>query len=117
MFDDDEKEEIIGGISFGWIIAGFALVLTFVTFTLLGGFSRIVGREFQKFDEETRAQVMEQSRSYNEGMAQNIDALCLEWDTSGNTAIAQSIRHRSSGYKGVLPPHVQQCVDAARKVK
>lgn len=117
MFNEDEKEEIVKGISFGWTIFAIIAVLALITFTLLGGFGRIIGREFQKFDEETRTQVMEESRTYNEGMAQNLDKLCLEWGRGGNVAVARSIRHRSSGYKGVLPPHVQQCVDAARKAQ
>lgn len=101
---------------------GFSLlvilgIIFLVGSVLVGGFYMVVGREFGKYAEETRTQIMEESRTYNEGMAQNLDKLCLEWDREGSKAIAQSIRHRSSGYKGELPPHVQQCVDAARKVK
>lgn len=107
---EDETKEIL---SVGFLtIAG-----VLGTLLLLGILFRTVGREFQKYDEETRAQVVEQSRAYNEGMAKNLDKLCVEWELTNNAAVAQSIRHRASGYKGELPPHIQNCLDAARKVK
>lgn len=109
----DDEPEISDLILWG----GLALVLILTVFTLLGGWGAVMGRVFGEYNEETRRIVQEESRAYQEGMAQNLDKLCLEWDRTGNPAIAQSIRHRSSGYKGELPQYVQECVDLARKVK
>lgn len=106
--DDDEISLYVwGGIA--------ALLIALTVFTLIGGWSLIVGREFSKFGEETRRQVQEESRAYQEGTAQNLDKLCLEWERTGNAAVAQSIRHRSAGFKGELPDYIQQCVNLARK--
>ena len=111
--DDKDEFPIGGAIAIG--LVGLIFLLSLLYFT--GGLNRIVGREFSKFDEETRRQVQEESRAYQEGMAQNLDRLCLEWDRTGNAAIAQSIRHRTASYNGELPQHVQACVDLARNVK
>ena len=94
-------------------ILALIAIVALITFT--GWLVAIVGREFAQFDEETRRLTQEESRAYQEGMAQNLDKLCLEWETTGNDAIARAIRHRVSAYKGELPAHVQQCVDRARK--
>lgn len=109
----EEEAKLIGGAAF-WLLAAFIAFV--VITTLFGGWSMIFGREAGKYKEETRRQIVEESRAYQEGMAQNLDRLCLEWDATGSAAIAQSIRHRSAGFKGELPEHIQQCVDAARKV-
>lgn len=106
---DDDNIKIAYGLT--------AIFLIIIIATLLAAYGSFTGRIFGKYREETRTQIVEQSRAYQEGMAQNLDKLCLEWERDGHKAIAQSIRHRSSGYKGELPPHVQQCVNAARKVK
>ena len=111
---NDKNELTIGGV-LTLAFAGLMLLVTVIY--LLNGLDRIVGREFAKFDEETRRQVQEESRAYQEGMAQNLNKLCLEWERSGNTAIARAIRHRSAGYSGELPDHVQQCVNQARNQK
>lgn len=76
-----------------------------------------LGRALGIFGEETRRIVQEESRAYQEGMARNIDELCLEWDESGRAPddpVRYTIRHRVSGYKGELPSHVQSCVNEAR---
>lgn len=101
-----------------WILGGIAaLVAVLVVVTLFVGWGAIFGREVGKFNEESRRQIQEESRAYQGGMAQNLDKLCLEWERTGNTAVARSIRHRSADFKGELPQHVQECVDLARKVK
>lgn len=95
-------------ISIGGLVVFLALV------TLLGGYGAFMNRTFGVYGEETRRIIQEESRAYNEGMANNLDDLCREWQVSGNDAIAASIRQRSAGYKGELPEHVQECVDSAR---
>lgn len=107
-----DEEDGFGLIVWGGIAA---LLVGLAVFTLIGGWSMIVGREFSKYGEETRRQVQEGSRAYQEGMAQNLDKLCLEWERTGNSAVAQSIRHRAAGYNGELPDYIQQCVNLARK--
>lgn len=108
MLTSEEKEGISG------------LLLAFIIFLVLASaaimYFAVFGRQVGKYNEETRRQIYEESRAYNEGMAQNLDKLCLEWETSGNAAVAQSIRHRVSGFNGELPDHIQQCVNLARKV-
>lgn len=104
---------------FGKVITAFvtALISILVIVTLLGGFGRILGREFSKYDEETRRQVVNESKTFQDGTAQNIDRLCLEWERTGNDSVARSIRHRTSGYTGELPDYVQDCVNKARNLK
>lgn len=108
----DEEDTGFGLVFWGTIVAVIGVLALIY---LIVGTNLIVGREFSKFAEETRRQVFEESRSYQEGMAQDLDRLCLEWQTTDNAAIATSIRHRSSGFKGELPTHIQECVDKARK--
>lgn len=109
---DDYKDNL--GV---WVLGSvLALILAVAVITLLSGWGAIWGRTLGKFNEESRRQIQEESRAYQEGMAQNIDKLCLEWERTGNSAVAQSIRHRTAGYNGKLPEHLQQCVNLARKV-
>lgn len=110
---DDEE------LGIGWIVGGAfaALALLLALIGLLGGYGAVMGRVFGQYNEETRRLVQEESRAYQEGAAQNLDKLCLEWERTGNSAVAQSIRHRAAGYNGELPDHVQQCVNLARNVK
>jgi len=109
----DDKDEWIK-LFWGGVI-GLILFIAIISLTV--GWSAIFGRELGKFNEETRRQIQEESRAYQTGTAQNLDKLCLEWDRTGNPAIAQSIRHRSADFKSELPQHIQECVDLARKVK
>lgn len=112
MFDNNDDDPGPGSYILGLCIL-ILLVLCILWF--FGGLNMVVGREFAKYGEETRRQVFETSRTYQEGMAQNIDNLCLEYDRTGNVAILSSIRQRTAGYNGEFPDHLKDCVAKARK--
>jgi hypothetical protein len=103
----------------GKVIAAFigALVVGLLFITFVIGWGVLIGREAGIYNEESRRIIQNESRAFQEGMAQNLDKLCLEYDMSGNVAIAAAIRHRVAGYNGTLPEHVQDCVDNVRNVK
>lgn len=107
----NDEDEISAWVWCG--IVAFAMAIVVISLTI--GWGAIFGREVGKFREESRRQIQEESRAYQEGMAQNLDKLCLEWERTGNPAVAQSIRHRVAGYNGQLPDYIQKCVDLARK--
>lgn len=98
-------------------IRSVSVITTVAIIILLSGGNAIWNRTLGKFNEESRRQIQEESRAYQEGMAQNLDRLCLEWERTGNVAIARSIRHRAAGYSGDLPDHVRACLTLARNVK
>lgn len=90
------------------VVAFLALVLG------IGWFGLVTNRPMAKYAEETRRQVFTESQTYQEGMAQNLDTLCREWDKTKSPGVADSIRQRSSGYSGPLPSHIQFCIDNVR---
>lgn len=102
--DIDPKHILIG------IVVLIATVL--FVFTILGGFGRIIGREFQKFDAETNAQVYDSSRQFQQGTNRDIARYCREWRSApdgGKQAVADLITSTLETYQGPLTPSNQKC--------
>jgi hypothetical protein len=102
------------------LYAFIALVLVLVLGLGLGWFGMITGRPMAKYQEETRTQVYDQSRSYQQGANRDIARYCqqmrTEPGTSGKKAIAALIRSTMSTYDGPLSPDNQDCVSEAKGI-
>ena len=70
------------------------------------------------YAEETRSQTYESSRTYQHGMAVDLDELCrqrsLTADEGQKAVLADTIRLRSARFTGELPSHVQECLNEVR---
>ena len=75
-------------------------------------------RHFQPYAEETRSQTYDSSRTYQQGMAVDLDDLCRRYHTAKDVDIkaglADTIRLRSARYSGPLPAHVEACLGEVR---
>lgn len=101
------------------ILTGFVgLVLIVALLFLLNGLGLLWGRQAAPYAEETRRQTFEQSATYQQGMALDLDALCRERkttaDAGGKAVLAETIRLRSARFKGELPSHIKECVNEVR---
>ena len=81
-------------------------------------FGLVAGRPMAKYAEETRRQVYDESRSYQQGMAVDLDELCrerkLSADEGQKAVLAETIRLRSARYTGGLPSHIKDCLNEVR---
>ncbi len=101
------------------ILAGLG---AFAGLLLLGAatnwFGLVAGRPMAKYAEETRRQVYEESRAYQQGMAVDLDELCRQrklTDDEGEKAVlAETIRLRSARFTGELPQHIEECLHDVR---
>ncbi len=94
------------------VVAAIALIL--FVFTMLGGFGRVIGREFKKFDAETNAQVYDESRQFQQGINRDLARYCREWKTAdgvAKNAVATLIQDTASTYQGELTPANSKCVE------
>jgi hypothetical protein len=98
-------------------------IIAFVTLSLLGilaltwivqGNDFLLYRTFAPKQEEVRREVFEQTKSYNEGMAQEIRAMQLDYVKANDEqkkAIASIVLHRVAGYDLTkLPPDLRAFV-------
>lgn len=101
-------------LSVKWIAFGVALISVFYFLILplfIGG--KLVGRQSQKFDAETSAQVYDNSRQYQQGTNRDIARYCREWRAAegpAQTAVAELIRSQMDTYQGSLTAANQSCV-------
>ena len=97
------------------IFVGFIIILVIGALSVVG---LVWNRHAAPYAEETRRQTYETSRSYNQGMAVDLDDLCRQWRTNADpvtkAGLADTIRLRSARYTGELPSHVQACVEEVR---
>lgn len=108
MMDDELK---IGAIS----LSGCAVVAIAGTVLLAGG-GLVLNRVFGTYAEETRSQIYTQSKTYNDGMAVDLDDLCrqhrLAPDDATKAVLADTIRLRAARYDSSrLPPHIARCLE------
>lgn len=77
-------------------------------------FGLIVDRPMQRYAEETRREVYDTSRSYNQGSIADFRRYCADWkksDGQSKDADAELIRSTFNTYTGApLPPDVQACI-------
>lgn len=98
-------------------LGGLAIVILLIlaVSTTFGLFGLSWNRFAAPFQEETRAQTYENSRTFNQGMAIDLDNLCRQWrttkDENEKAALAETIRLRVARYEiNKLPSQVAACV-------
>lgn len=97
-------------------------LLALVGFLLLGigtsWFGLVVQRPMAKYSEETRAQVYDTSRQYNQGTNRDVARYCEQMRTAdteaGKSAVAALIRSTVSTFDGVLSDDNKDCVSEAK---
>ena len=111
----DDKDD---NLSFILVAGAFAFIVFILAMTLLGGWAAIFGREVGKYNEESRRQIYEESATYNQGMAVDLDNLCRQWRAAKTAdekaGLADTINLRSASYTGKLPKHVTACLKKVR---
>ena len=103
----------------------FAVLFLGAVIVLMGSMWIVYGNEFflAKFfgpkNEQTRRETFEESKAYNEGMAQELRRMQLEYVKASpdqKQAIASIILHQTAGYDTTkLPPDLQRFVDDVKK--
>lgn len=95
-----------------------ALILGLLGLTAAILWFMFLGRPVAKYTEETRRQVYEESRAYQQGMAVDLDELCrqrkLTQDEGEKAILAETIRLRAARFTGELPAHVEECIHEVR---
>lgn len=99
-------------------IGALMLILGLIALTIIGTWALFFNRPAAKYAEETRRQVYDESRSYRQGMAVDLDELCrqrkLATDEGQKAILADTIRLRSARFTGELPSHVKDCLNEVR---
>jgi hypothetical protein len=113
-YEDVSPNKSMLWLSIKWIAFGVALIVIF-RFLLMPLFvgEKLVGREVQKFDAETSAQVYDNSRQYRQGINRDVARYCREWQAAegpARTAVANLIRSTLDTYEGELTPANADCV-------
>jgi hypothetical protein len=99
-----------------WLIGGVVALLVIVALTtLLGGWAAITGRMFGVYNEETRKQIYDSSRQYQQGTNRDLSRYCYQMRTASSpaakSAVADLIRSTASTYNGSLSPENQSCLN------
>lgn len=97
-----------------WIAFGVALVAV-LRFLILPLFvaDKVIGRQVQKFDAETSAQVYDNSRQFQQGTNRDLARYCREYHAAtgaAKTAIATLIQDTASTYQGALTDANAACI-------
>lgn len=90
-------KKIVAGIGIGLGVVVALLLLGWV----VGGNSFFLYRYFAPRYEQTRRQVFEQSRAFNQGMVQELENMQFEYEKAEpkeQAALRSIILHRASGY-------------------
>lgn len=98
-----------------WLLFSAAVLLA-IRFVVMPFFvaDKLIGREVQKFDAETSAQVYDNSRAYQQGINRDIARYCREWRDAadgGKRAVADLIASTADTYQGELTPANQSCLN------
>lgn len=89
-----------------------AIVGVLLLGTATSRFGLAVQRPMAKYAEETRAQVYDTSRQFNQGVNRDVARYCRQWheaDDSGKKAVADLIASTLDTFQGQLTPLNQQC--------
>lgn len=100
----------------GW---GIVVVLGVVAFLAilgwaLGWFGLATQRPMAKYAEETRAQVYDTSRQYQQGTNRDLARYCREWRAAQGpaaNAVADLIRSTADTYEGELTEANRRCLE------
>lgn len=110
--DDDIKLSTI----IKWALA--AIVVMCLLGWALGWFGLVTQRPMAKYGEETRKEVYDTSRQYQQGTNRDIARYCEQMKSAQNDAakkaVAALIRSTTSTYDGPLSPDNQACVADAQ---
>jgi hypothetical protein len=80
--------------------------------TATSWFGLVTQRPMAKYAEETRAQVYDTSRQFQQGVNRDVARYCRQWheaDGAGKKAVADLIASTLSTYQGQLTAANQQC--------
>lgn len=101
-----------------WILFLTTLALIFYFFILpLFVAQKLVGRQSQKFDAETSAQVYDNSRQYRQGINRDLARYCrqlAEAPPQSRKAIADLIRTTADTYEGTLTDSNTSCLSSLK---
>lgn len=102
----------------GAILLSVALFLGLMWFFQGNGF--FIYKIFAPKYEQTRREVFEQSKAYNQGLQQELDSFYLEYakaDPEHKKAIATVALHRVADYDiDLLPPHLKSWISDLRRM-
>ena len=113
-YHDISPSKGIFWLSIKWLAFGVALIAVFYLFImplLVGG--KLIGRQAQKFDAETSAQVYDNSRQYQQGINRDVARYCRDYQATegpARNAVADLIRSTLDTYQGELTPANSACV-------
>jgi len=113
-FDDISPSRGAFWLAVKWIAFGIALIVV-IRFLVMPLFvaEKLIGREVQKFDAETSAQVYDSSRQYQQGTNRDIARYCREYRSAtgpAQKAVATLIQDTVSTYQGALTEANAACV-------
>ncbi len=102
-------------------LAGVAIIFIFVVVVIaVGWMFATSNRPLAKYQEETRRQTFETSRTYIDGKNKTINDYCMNMqpatDEIQRKAIARWIKSESENFSGNLNPSAQSCVSQANNV-
>ena len=101
------------------VLIGFGLLVAVLAVTWIAqGNDFFMFKVFAPRYEATRRQVFEQSKAYNQGLAQELDGEFMDYqraDASGKQAIATVALHQVADYDTAkLPAHLRSWIDGLR---
>lgn len=109
--------ELTVGRVTGYVV-GFFLLLFGISWIAEGN-DFFLYKYFAPKEEAVRRQVFEQSKAYNDGMAQELDNMRFEYlkaTPEQQTALASVILHRAASYDvSKLPPDLQSFIEKLRQ--
>lgn len=114
QYDDVSPTKSMFWLAAKWLafIVLLIVVLRFLVMPLFVA-DKLIGREVQKFDAETSAQVYDNSRQFQQGVNRDIARYCREHATAegpARQAVADLIRSTLDTYQGELTPANEACV-------
>ena len=113
-YEEIQPNKSMFWLAIKWLLFIAALVLA-IRFIVMPFFvaDKLIGREVQKFDAETSAQVYDNSRQFQQGTNRDIARYCREYrstEGAAKTAVATLIQDTASTYQGPLTEANAACV-------
>jgi hypothetical protein len=117
MVDEDVLDEVTVGRVLGYLVCLVAVVCGLAW--LVQGSDFFLYKAFAARQEAARREVFEESKAYNDGMAQELDAMRFEYLKAApeqRAALASVILHRAAAYDVArLPPDLRDFVAGLRR--
>lgn len=114
QYDEIAPSRSMFWLAIKWIAFGVALIviLRFLVLPLFVA-DKVIGRQVQKYDAETSAQVYDSSRQFQQGTNRDLARYCREYkaaDGVAKTAVATLIQDTASTYQGPLTDANAACI-------